>query len=1848
MEILATHAVEPDAWRCHNTANIPAGEAMAGWGNAAHNAARRSRQNVQPRPHTNLPCRAVTEREKNQLIDELSLKDQQLQQVDTISVNYIRQDNGAYPIWLRGECGYSAGTMPIQGQHLVAKTERQSTSNTRRDVVIEQPDGTSRYVMEILATHAVEPDAWRCYNTANIPAGEAMAGWGNAAHNAARRSRQNVQPRPHTNLPCRAVTEREKNQLIDELSLKDQQLQQVDTISVNYIRQDNGAYPIWLRGECGYSAGTMPIQGQHLVAKTERQSTSNTRRDVVIEQPDGTSRYVMEILVTHAVEPDAWRCYNTANIPAGEAMAGWGNAAHNAARRSRQNVQPRPHTNLPCRAVTEREKNQLIDELSLKDQQLQQVDTISVNYIRQDNGAYPIWLRGECGYSAGTMPIQGQHLVAKTERQSTSNTRRDVVIEQPDGTSRYVMEILATHAVEPDAWRCHNTANIPAGEAMAGWGNAAHNAARRSRQNVQPRPHTNLPCRAVTEREKNQLIDELSLKDQQLQQVDTISVNYIRQDNGAYPIWLRGECGYSAGTMPIQGQHLVAKTERQSTSNTRRDVVIEQPDGTSRYVMEILATHAVEPDAWRCYNTANIPAGEAMAGWGNAAHNAARRSRQNVQPRPHTNLPCRAVTEREKNQLIDELSLKDQQLQQVDTISVNYIRQDNGAYPIWLRGECGYSAGTMPIQGQHLVAKTERQSTSNTRRDVVIEQPDGTSRYVMEILATHAVEPDAWRCYNTANIPAGEAMAGWGNAAHNAARRSRQNVQPRPHTNLPCRAVTEREKNQLIDELSLKDQQLQQVDTISVNYIRQDNGAYPIWLRGECGYSAGTMPIQGQHLVAKTERQSTSNTRRDVVIEQPDGTSRYVMEILVTHAVEPDAWRCYNTANIPAGEAMAGWGNAAHNAARRSRQNVQPRPHTNLPCRAVTEREKNQLIDELSLKDQQLQQVDTISVNYIRQDNGAYPIWLRGECGYSAGTMPIQGQHLVAKTERQSTSNTRRDVVIEQPDGTSRYVMEILVTHAVEPDAWRCHNTANIPAGEAMAGWGNAAHNAARRSRQNVQPRPHTNLPCRAVTEREKNQLIDELSLKDQQLQQVDTISVNYIRQDNGAYPIWLRGECGYSAGTMPIQGQHLVAKTERQSTSNTRRDVVIEQPDGTSRYVMEILATHAVEPDAWRCHNTANIPAGEAMAGWGNAAHNAARRSRQNVQPRPHTNLPCRAVTEREKNQLIDELSLKDQQLQQVDTISVNYIRQDNGAYPIWLRGECGYSAGTMPIQGQHLVAKTERQSTSNTRRDVVIEQPDGTSRYVMEILATHAVEPDAWRCHNTANIPAGEAMAGWGNAAHNAARRSRQNVQPRPHTNLPCRAVTEREKNQLIDELSLKDQQLQQVDTISVNYIRQDNGAYPIWLRGECGYSAGTMPIQGQHLVAKTERQSTSNTRRDVVIEQPDGTSRYVMEILATHAVEPDAWRCYNTANIPAGEAMAGWGNAAHNAARRSRQNVQPRPHTNLPCRAVTEREKNQLIDELSLKDQQLQQVDTISVNYIRQDNGAYPIWLRGECGYSAGTMPIQGQHLVAKTERQSTSNTRRDVVIEQPDGTSRYVMEILATHAVEPDAWRCYNTANIPAGEAMAGWGNAAHNAARRSRQNVQPRPHTNLPCRAVTEREKNQLIDELSLKDQQLQQVDTIIAELQDRITQAKRNATRRHVQRNEAQSALQKSVMDNQTMRQAIDQAKQELKNIRQQIADEKSSAQPCNCDYDQLLNNIVHEQVDVNRRVLLSTANDVSRYCDFNPPAHHNRTADRSRFGSSKPLLEHQADDNSKPTYCHRITAHFCARNCGRIRPDTD
>ena len=119
-------------------------------------------------------------------------------------------------------------------------------------------------------------------------------------------------------------------------------------------------------------------------------------------------------------------------------------------------------------------------------------------------------------------------------------------------------------------------------------------------------------------------------------------------------------------------------------------------------------------------------------------------------------------------------------------------------------------------------------------------------------------------------------------------------------------------------------------------------------------------------------------------------------------------------------------------------------------------------------------------------------------------------------------------------------------------------------------------------------------------------------------------------------------------------------------------------------------------------------------------------------------------------------------------------------------------------------------------------------------------------------------------------------------------------------------------------------------------------------------------------------------------------------------------------------------------------------------------------------------------------------------------------------------------------------------------------------------------------------------------------------------------------------------MDNRILGQAITKAKQELKTVRQivndkssttnrqrqivndkssttnrqrQIVNDKSSTtnRRHDYDYDQLLNSIVHEQVDVNRRILLSTANDVSRCCDSKLHAHHNRTADRPRFPSNKP-----------------------------------
>ena len=264
--------------------------------------------------------------------------------------------------------------------------------------------------------------------------------------------------------------------------------------------------------------------------------------------------------------------------------------------------------------------------------------------------------------------------------------------------------------------------------------------------------------------------------------------------------------------------------------------------------------------------------------------------------------------------------------------------------------------------------------------------------------------------------------------------------------------------------------------------------------------------------------------------------------------------------------------------------------------------------------------------------------------------------------------------------------------------------------------------------------------------------------------------------------------------------------------------------------------------------------------------------------------------------------------------------------------------------------------------------------------------------------------------------------------------------------------------------------------------------MPIQGQHLVAKTERQSTSNTRRDVVIQQPDGTSLYVMEILVTHAVEPDAWRCHNTANIPAGEAMAGWGNAAHNAARRSRQNVQPRPRINLPCRHGTR--KNQLIDELSLKDQQLQQANTtiaeLRGEIVQSKRNATRRHVQSKRGAIGLTKIGHGQPDHAPGNRPSEAGTEEYPRTSQP-------------------------ARQRPAGEMLP----TTRHVVVAKTSNLDPTP----TCRAGTEREKNQLINELFIKDQQLQQGDTIIAELQDRITQSKRNATRRHVQRNKAQAAL---------------------------------------------------------------------------------------------------------------------------------
>ena len=60
---------------------------------------------------------------------------------------------------------------------------------------------------------------------------------------------------------------------------------------------------------------------------------------------------------------------------------------------------------------------------------------------------------------------------------------------------------------------------------------------------------------------------------------------------------------------------------------------------------------------------------------------------------------------------------------------------------------------------------------------------------------------------------------------------------------------------------------------------------------------------------------------------------------------------------------------------------------------------------------------------------------------------------------------------------------------------------------------------------------------------------------------------------------------------------------------------------------------------------------------------------------------------------------------------------------------------------------------------------------------------------------------------------------------------------------------------------------------------------------------------------------------------------------------------------------------------------------------------------------------------------------------------------------------------------------------------------------------------IPCVCRVSANAVPIQDELSIRDQRLQQVDTIMALLQDKITQPKRNTTLLNAQQNEAQSAL---------------------------------------------------------------------------------------------------------------------------------
>ena len=60
---------------------------------------------------------------------------------------------------------------------------------------------------------------------------------------------------------------------------------------------------------------------------------------------------------------------------------------------------------------------------------------------------------------------------------------------------------------------------------------------------------------------------------------------------------------------------------------------------------------------------------------------------------------------------------------------------------------------------------------------------------------------------------------------------------------------------------------------------------------------------------------------------------------------------------------------------------------------------------------------------------------------------------------------------------------------------------------------------------------------------------------------------------------------------------------------------------------------------------------------------------------------------------------------------------------------------------------------------------------------------------------------------------------------------------------------------------------------------------------------------------------------------------------------------------------------------------------------------------------------------------------------------------------------------------------------------------------------------IPCVCRVSANAVPIQDEPSLRDQPLQQVDTIMAELLDKITQSKRNTTLLNAQQNETPSAL---------------------------------------------------------------------------------------------------------------------------------